>query len=282
MTYYIEYGVTLSNGQKSKLASAILNKSPLTLRLKHTHLRGNDELMLTKRQINKIKKSLRDGTGSDIKISKTQISHSVKRGGNLFSSLASLGAKVLPYAMKGLTKAAPALATGAATALGELGINKIFGKGITIPIPKKFFPMLPPLVREFTKSQINQTNKAHKTGGRLVIKPTRKQIKGGFLGTLASIGIPIAISLVSKMLGSGLQVDRRGSSNTANVYVPHPPPPLSTHGEGYPYRSPPFFGTWSNPIGMGVKKKKPKSKGSGLLLGKNSPFNSIPILGTIL
>ena len=107
------------------------------------------------------------------------------------------------------------------------------------------------------------------TGGRVVIKPTRKQVEGGFLGTLASIGIPIAISLVSKMLGGGLQVDRRGSSNTANVYVPHPPPP--THGEGYPYHfPPPFLGTWENPIGMGVKKKKSKSKGKGLLLGKTA------------
>ena len=247
MTNYIEYGVTLTDGQKSKLASAIINQSPLTLRLKHSHLRGSDELMLTKRQIDKIKKSLANGTGSDIKISKTQIRKSVKHGGNLFSSLASLGAKVLPYAIKGISKAVPALATGAATALGELGINKIFGKGITIP--PEFFPMLPPLVREFTKSQINQINKAYQTGGRLVIKPTRKQIEGGFLGTLASIGIPIAISLVSKMLGGGLHVDRSGLSNISNVYIP------PTHGEGYPYRSPPFIGTWENPIGMGVKKK---------------------------
>ena len=119
--------------------------------------------------------------------------------------------------------------------------------------------MLPPLVREFTKSQINQINKAYQTGGQLVIKPTRKQIEGGFLGTLASIGIPMAISLVSKMFGGGLQVDRRGSSNTGNVYVPHPPPP-PTHGEGYPYRSPPFIGTRENPIGMGVKKKIPKAR----------------------
>ena len=261
------------------LASAIVNQSPLTLRLKHGHLKGSDELMLTKRQINKIEKSLANGTGSDIKISKTQIRKSVKHGGNLFSSLASIGAKVLPYAIKGISKVAPALATGAATALGEIGLNKIFGKGITIP--QKFLPMLPPLAREFTESQINQINKAYKSGGRLVIKPTRRQIEGGFLGTLASIGIPIAISLVSKMLGSGLQVDRRGSYNTANVYVPHPP--QSTHGEGYPYHfPPPFIGTWENPIGMGVKKKKSKSKGKGLLLGKNSPFNSIPILGTIL
>ena len=173
MSTYIEYGVKLTDGQKSKLASAILNKSPLTLRLKHSHLKGSDELMLTKRQISKIKKSIANGTGSDIKISKTQIRRSVKHGGNLFSSLASIGAKVLPYAIKGISKVAPALATGAATALGE--------------------------------------------------------------------------------------VDRRGSSNTANVYVPHPPPP-STYGEGYPYRSPPFIGTWDNPIGMGVKKKSPNPK----------------------
>ena len=277
MSTYIEYGVTLTDGQKSKLASAILNKSPLTLRLKHSHLRGSDELMLTKRQIDKIKKSIANGTGSDIKISKTQIRKSVKHGGNLFSSLASLGAKVLPYAIKGISKAVPALATGAATALGEIGLNKIFGKGITIP--KKFFPMLPAIRGELTKSQIDLINKAYQSGGRLVIKPTRKQIEGGFLGTLASIGIPIAISLVSKMLGEGLQVDRRGLTNTANVYVPPP----STYGEGYPYHfPPPFIGTWENPIGMGVKKKKSKSKGKGLLLGKNSPFNSIPILGTIL
>ena len=278
MTTYIEYGVTLTDGQKSKLASAILNKSPLTLRLKHSHLRGSDELMLTQRQIARIEKSLRDGTGSDIKISKTQIRNSVKHGGNLFTSLASIGARVLPYAIKGISKAVPALATGAATALGELGINKIVGKGIIIP--KKFIPMSPTIRGEFTKSQRDLMNEAYQTGRRLAIKPTRRQIEGGFLGTLASIGIPMTISLVSKMFGSGLQVDKQSSSNTANVYVPHPPPP--THGEGYPYGSPPFFGTWENPIGMGVKKKKSKSKGKGLLLGKNSPFNSIPILGTIL
>ena len=57
MTSYIEYGVTLTDGQKSKLISAIRNKSPLTLRLKHSHLRGSDELMLTRRQISKLKKN---------------------------------------------------------------------------------------------------------------------------------------------------------------------------------------------------------------------------------
>ena len=49
MTTYFEYGVSLTDNQKSKLASAIRNKSPLSLRLKQSHLRGSDELMLTKR-----------------------------------------------------------------------------------------------------------------------------------------------------------------------------------------------------------------------------------------
>ena len=82
MTTYYEYGVKLTDNQKSKLASAITHNSPLTLRLKHSHLKGSDELMLTKTQINKIKKSVANETGSDIKISKTQIKNVVKHGGN--------------------------------------------------------------------------------------------------------------------------------------------------------------------------------------------------------
>ena len=39
----------------------------------------------------------------------------------------------------------------------------------------------------------------------------------------------------------------------------------------------PFIGTWENPIGMGVKKKR-----TAAAARENSPFNSIPVLGTIL
>ena len=84
--------------------------------------------------------------------------------------------------------------------------------------------------------------------------------------------------LLNALTGKGLQADRTGSSNTTSVYVPD-----TTNGHEmynpYPYMSPPFFGTWENPVGVGVKKKR---KGKGLLLGKNKPFNSIPILGKIL
>ena len=43
MTTYFEYGVNLTDNQKRSLASAINNHTPLTLRLKHSNLTGNDE-----------------------------------------------------------------------------------------------------------------------------------------------------------------------------------------------------------------------------------------------
>ena len=252
MTSYIEYGVNLTDNQKMNLASAINNKTPLTLRIKHSNLRGNDELMLTKTQIGKIRKSLANGTGTDIKISKTQIRKVAKHGVNLFSSLASLGARVLPFAVKGLSKAVPALATGAVSALGSLGIDKIFGNGINIP--KKFFPMLPYIVNKLTQPQIDQINRVAQNGGKLSLKSTRKQVEGGFLGTLASIGIPMAITLVSKMLGGGLQVDKAPSTKKmSNVFVPQ-------DGGQFPSYPPPFYGNWNDTTGMGKKIGKGKKK----------------------
>ena len=136
-----------------------------------------------------------------------------------------------------MSKAVPALATGTVSALGSLGIDKIFGKGFNIP--KKFFPMLPTIVNSFTQPQIDQINRVMQNGGRLVIKPTRKQVEGGFLGTLASIGIPIPIELVSKMFGKGLQVDKTSPPtppNTySNVYLPQ-------SGCQFPMYPPPVYG----------------------------------------
>ena len=46
--------------------------SAITIRLAKNELNGSDELMLTKGQINKIKRAMENETGVDIKISKTQ------------------------------------------------------------------------------------------------------------------------------------------------------------------------------------------------------------------
>ena len=232
MTKYLEYGVNLSDGQKKSLAKAIKTGSELTLRLKNNQLSGSDELMLTKTQANKIKKAVSNRTGVDLKISKSHIRKSVQ-GGSLFSSLAMLGAKALPYVTKAASKAFPALATGAVSALGSLGIDKIFGKGQSggFLIPQ---------------NKIDQLIKYKDW-----INPTAKQ-SGGFLGSLLA-SIPLALEMGSKLFGKGLTMPRKAGHGLATM--PKPPPP--------------FYG-WG------------RKKGRGLLLGPNSPFQNIPLIGAIL
>ena len=79
---YISYGVKLSPNQKQTLATAINSRSPVKLRVSNFQLSGTDKLMLIKTQLKKIQKSMKNGTGTDIKIIKTQIR---KVGGNTFS-----------------------------------------------------------------------------------------------------------------------------------------------------------------------------------------------------
>ena len=129
MTKYYSYGVSLSKGQLEKLSLAYINNSAITIRLARNELSGPHELMLTKTQINKLKKAMSQGVGADIKISKTQIRKAVKHGGSLFGSSMSLGSKLVPMAMPLAKKAIVLLATGVLSGLASLGVDKIFGKG---------------------------------------------------------------------------------------------------------------------------------------------------------
>ena len=243
MTKYFEYGVSLSEGQKTNLVKAIQTNSELTLRLKNNQLQGGDELMLTKTQLNKIQKAASNRTGVDIKISKTQIRKSVRKGGSLFSSLALLGAKALPFVTKAASKALPALATGAVSALGSLGVDKIFGKGMTggFLIPQNKIDQLIQYKNLLTKAQKEQILAAVQSGGQVVINPTVKQ-RGGFLGSLlASIGIPLALEMGSKLFGKGMTLPRKAGQGL--MTMPKPPPP--------------FYGNWE---GRGKKRPRDTSR----------------------
>ena len=250
MTNCFEYGVNLSVGQKENLAKAIQTNSELTLRLKNNQLRGSDELMLTKTQVKKLQKAASSRTGVDLKISKSQI-RKVVQGGSLFSSLAMLGAKALPFVA---SKALPALATGAVSALGSLGIDKIFGKGMTggFLIPQNKIEQLIQHKNLLTKAQKEQILAAVQSGGQLVLNPTAKQ-RGGFLGSLlASIGIPLALEMGSKLFGKGMTLPRKAGQGL--MTMPKPPPP--------------FYGNWQ---GRG-KKKRPRVTSRGEL-----PFSKYSI-----
>ena len=197
------------------------------------------------------------GTGSDIKISKTQIRKAIKYGGSLWGSLFSVGSKLIAMAMPLTKKAIAPIAAGALSALASLGVDKIFGKfqqgGFLIPQDK--VAQLIAYKHLLSAGQKKDILNALQSGGQLVIKPTRTQ-QGGFFGTLlASMGVPL---LLNALTGKRLQADRTVTSNTMSVYVPGD----TTNGHGiinpYPYISPPFIRTRNNPVGMGVKKKKKK------------------------
>ena len=201
-----EYKVHLSQGQKAKLAKAIKDGSALKLRLGKNALSGNDELLLSPRQIAKLQKAKRNNSGVEISFSKSSIRKSVKHGGSLWTSLFSLGTKALPFVTKGVSKVAPHLATGALSALGSLGIDKIFGSGMQggmilpdaivkmlqkgIEVPVKFLVNLINMKEMLTNAQKTLIGKGLQSGKGIVLKPTKRQIHGGFLGTLAAIGIP--------------------------------------------------------------------------------------------
>ena len=278
-TGYYPYKINLSQGQLEKLKRAIKNRSSISLRLSNKDLSGNHQLLLTERQINKIKKHMIKGVGMELRLSKAQISKNLQSDGSVLSSLLQLGTKMLPYATQAISKVAPALATGAAQALGSLGINKIFG-GFMIPQNK--IDKLIKYKNLLSQKQREDLMKALQSGGRLIIKPTKVQ-SGGFLGTLlASIGIPLALKALTGS-GKGLQVPERGPSfrgvppkiRAKGLQVPRRAAPL-----GVPLKPPPFIGSWDK-TGYG-KKKNPSKVGEGLLLGDNSPFKNIPVLGAIL
>ena len=251
MTSYVEYYVTLSPGQKEKLLKAFKKHSPTTIRLANNQLSGHhDRIFVTQRQATHLEKAKRAGNGAQLQFSQTQMRE--QKGGFLGALLPALG-KVGAMALPWLTKAAGPLATGALSGLASWGVNKALPKkgGSLFSVPQDKVDKLIAYKGHLTNKQKQQILQALQTGSGVQIKLTPKQQRGGILGTLlASIGIPM---LLKALTGRGLQVDPMALRSTKNVYV--------------------------QPQQKGKGKKK---KGKGLLLGKNSPFNGIPIVGDIL
>ena len=74
MTTYYPHKISLSDGQKVNLARAFGQGEAVTLRFKNEAITGgSDTLHLTTRQIKKIERAIKNKTGVDIDMSKTQI-----------------------------------------------------------------------------------------------------------------------------------------------------------------------------------------------------------------
>ena len=107
-----------------------------------------------------------------------------------------------------------------------------------------------------TKTQVNKINDAKAKGSGVTLKLSKLQIskQGGFIGTILA---GLAGSLLPSLLGGkGLVLP---GSKGKGLMLP------GTKRQGRSYR----FG-------------EPQILGKGLILGKNSPFKNVPILGLIL
>ena len=107
-----------------------------------------------------------------------------------------------------------------------------------------------------TKTQVNKINDAKAKGSGVTLKLSKLQIskQGGFIGTLLA---GLAGSLLPSLFGGkGLVLP---GSKGKGLMLP------GTKRQGRSYRF-----------------DEPQILGKGLILGKNSPFKNVPILGLIL
>ena len=140
-----------------------------------------------------------------------------------------------------------------------------------------------------TQTQLDRINTAKRNGKGILLKMSKKQIKhnikveGGFLAALLgaaakflptiaktvlpALGVGALSGLgsvgVQKAFGKGLYLNKGGG-----VYK------VQTDGSGL-YLSPVSTGS-------GINSTEGLYDGNGILLGKNSPFNNIPLLGMFL
>ena len=266
-TQLYEINVSLSDFQKKKLSKAYHNREGIKLRLKNNALTGNDTLIVPSIIVKRLEKNRQLNKGMEIKLAGTNIRKQV--GGSLLTTILSLARTFGPTLAK--TVGLSALAGAASEGASQI-VKKISGKGSQTGgflIPNSKIDQLIAHKHLLSDKQKKDILNAIQTGSGVHIKPTKVQT-GGFLGTLlASIGVPLALEAFKKMTGSGVpRIGKApklegGAAPRLGMYEPPPP----------------FFGIWEQKGGGSKKKKK---SGKGLLLGKNSPFNGIPLLGTIL
>ena len=237
VTKYYPFQIALTDGQKQSLRKALASRTAVTLRVKPGQIGRGDTLLLTTTQIKHEKKAASEKHGADITMSQTQIAKLAQSGGNLFSTVFSLARPLLASAAK---SAAKALAAAGLSLAADKALKEIFGKGYG-PREVELYrltQMLSPDQRKAIERHLI---------GKGMVRGGGSAQYGGFLGMLASIGVPLALSLVKSLVGKGMQVGRPRSRRS----VPCLPPPALRGGKGMQisppwYRPPPVWGTWGD------------------------------------
>ena len=149
----------------------------------------------------------------------------------------------------------------------------------------------------FTNAQHNKLKRAIEQGKSITFRMSKKQLKhnikveGGFLGLLASLAAR-ALPMIARTVLPGLGVGAlSGLASTGVSKAMGSGPYLKKGGlvsqvetDGHGLYLKPYKGRGLSSYGNGLYLKQGGKvyDGRGLLLGPNSPFAKIPILGAIL
>ena len=221
--------VSLSDGQKRKLAKAYRDREEVSIKLAHKNLSGGDTLMVPENIVKRLAKSKSSGKGIQIKIARANIRKQTGSGilNSLFPVIRNFGPIV------GKTMGLSALAGLASEGVGQL-VRKITG-GQIFQVPNKHLHRLAMMDNLLTRGQIRDLAKAYTDGSDMMFKVTNKQVGNGMGSILASIGIPLILDAF-RGKGVGGSAPRIGKmSGGASPRIGAPPPYIgnwNTRGRG--------------------------------------------------
>ena len=237
MSQLHKISVSLSEGQKRKLAKAYRDREEVSIRLAHKNLSGSDTLMVPKNTVNRLAKSKATRKGIQIKISRANVRKQM--GSGIASSVLPVLRNVGPVI--GKTMGLSALAGLASEGVSQL-VKKITG-GQIFQVSNQHLFRLVMMSDLLNKGQIRDLAQAHKDGSDMMFKITQKQVGNGIGSILATIGLPLIIDAIRGKGVKGRGGPRIGKiSNGAGPQIGQPPP---------------FIGNWPSSTGRG-KKKRPK------------------------
>ena len=227
MTQYCSLNVKLSNSQLNKLKSSIKNET-VVLRIS-SNMVGNSndntnfthELLLTNRQVAKIRKAFAKSTSTNIKLSKTQLSKMIQSGGSLGRLLGLLlktGLPLMKSVIKPLAKSVliPLGLTVAASAT-DAGIPKkilgsVHNNNTTLIISNNEMDDILKIIKSLEDSGVLLK------GVSETIQHEAKEQRGGFISMLLStLGASLLSDILSKSL-SGKGVIRAGEGTIRAGY----------------------------------------------------------------
>ena len=87
MREYVKVTINISEGQQENIRDAMQSKKPLSIKLKHTDLRGEHVIAITLQQAKKLVTAWQNGKGAAIKVSKAQLQYNSKIEGGFIRAI---------------------------------------------------------------------------------------------------------------------------------------------------------------------------------------------------